>query len=140
MGVFTEMENTIDQFSLETLLKERIINSNLSEQIEDATDDNAEHNKEMNVKNTDNSTQNMNTEIRYKNTLSPKTIDKSNLKVARFKTIYMCPITECIFSTDKAGMYEGSAAKHVSSVHGVKNNDIINNPGKYKFKKIKKYA
>lgn len=121
--VFNEMEQKIDQCSLEELmqLKGTKINKEPLKQTEYFENDFTKDEKVKILNNDDNGIK-----------------DSKKLKVPGHKTIFLCPIGECTFSTDKQGMFQGLAAKHVSSDHGIKIQDIKNNPGKFKFKKIKK--
>merc|ERR1719154_639910 len=53
-------------------------------------------------------------------------------------TRYCCPIKDCTFFTDRAGLTGGKATHHIAKVHKVTKPDIQNAPkGFYKFKKVK---
>ena len=53
--------------------------------------------------------------------------------------VFLCPLPNCSFSTDKAGMVKGTAAIHISKFHGVSNKMIkTETPGTYTFKKVKR--
>ena len=53
------------------------------------------------------------------------------------QTIFLCPLADCPdnFSTSRAGMESGEAARHLNTRHGV-TPDMVT-PGRYKFRKIK---
>lgn len=54
------------------------------------------------------------------------------------KTLYCCPIKDCTFLIDKAGLTGGKAAIHLTKVHKVTKTDMQNAPkGFHKFKKVK---
>ena len=52
-------------------------------------------------------------------------------------TVFLCPLADCPdnFSTSRAGMESGEAARHLNTRHGV-TPDMVT-PGRYKFRKIK---
>ena len=51
------------------------------------------------------------------------------------KTLYRCQISECDFTTDRRGMQDGRAAKHLGEFHSLTGRDMER--GEKKFKKIK---
>ena len=53
------------------------------------------------------------------------------------QTVFLCPLADCPdnFSTSRAGMESGEAARHLNTRHGV-TPDMVT-PGRYKFRKIK---
>ena len=53
------------------------------------------------------------------------------------QTMFLCPLGDCPdnFSTSRAGMESGEAARHLNTRHGVTPNMVT--PGRYKFRKIK---
>jgi len=53
------------------------------------------------------------------------------------QSLYYCPISDCRFFTDKAGMKTSEAALHLKNEHKIKAKDM--KPGMYKFEKIKKF-
>ena len=54
------------------------------------------------------------------------------------KTHYCCPIKDCTFLIDKAGLTGGEAAKHITRIHKVTTSVMEKAPkGFYKFKKVK---
>ena len=51
---------------------------------------------------------------------------------------YCCPLKDCTFSIDKAGLLGGEAAAHISKIHKVTAEIMKNAPkGYHKFKKVK---
>ena len=51
---------------------------------------------------------------------------------------YCCPIKDCTFLIDKAGLTGGEAAKHITRIHKVTPSVMEKAPkGFYKFKKVK---
>ena len=56
-------------------------------------------------------------------------------------TRYCCPLKDCTFSIDKAGLLGGEAASHISKIHKVTAEAMKTAPkGYYKFKKVKAEA
>ena len=56
-------------------------------------------------------------------------------------TRYCCPLKDCTFSIDKAGLLSGEAASHISKIHKVTAGAMKTAPkGYYKFKKVKAEA
>lgn len=53
------------------------------------------------------------------------------------QTMFLCPLADCPdnFSTSRAGMESGEAARHLNTRHGV--TPAMVTPGRYKFRKIK---
>ena len=53
------------------------------------------------------------------------------------QTVFLCPLADCPdnFSTSRAGMESGEAARHLNTRHGV-TPDMVT-PGRYKFRKMK---
>ena len=54
---------------------------------------------------------------------------------SRYERLLRCPVLDCEFTTDKAGMLRGEAARHLCDSHGVTAGDMT--PGKFTFIKIK---
>ena len=53
--------------------------------------------------------------------------------------VFLCPLPDCSFTTDKEGMRKRSAAIHISKTHGVTNKMMKNShSGTYTFKKVKR--
>ena len=53
----------------------------------------------------------------------------------QYERLFRCPVSDCQFTTDKAGMLRGEAAKHLCDSHEVTARDMT--PGKFIFIKIK---
>ena len=53
----------------------------------------------------------------------------------QYEKLLRCPVSDCEFTTDKAGMRRGEAARHLCDSHGVTARDMT--PGKFTFIKIK---
>merc|ERR1712110_393518 len=54
------------------------------------------------------------------------------------ETRFCCPLKDCTFTTDRAGLQGGEAASHISKIHKVTAEIMKNAPkGYHKFKKVK---
>jgi len=62
---------------------------------------------------------------------------ESKMNVAKLQTLFYCPIKPCEFFTSKDGMKGGKAAIHLKNDHKVNPKDMKDNPGMFKFTKIK---
>ena len=75
---------------------------------------------------------------------NPDTRSGTNSEASSHKarsTRYCCPLKDCTFSIDKAGLMGGEAASHISKIHKVTAEAMKTAPkGYYKFKKVKAEA
>jgi len=78
--------------------------------------------------------QNMNSATK----LVPVKSDQSDASSNAGQTYFLCPLQDCTFSTNKQGMLDGAAAKHLNLTHKITGANMkAAAPGAYKFKKVK---
>ena len=127
--IFDNIRDKVKNIDMEKLLTEDKENDKIAsveELLSEDPKDEVQHRKETEKE----------TETVMINGSSKSEAGKLIKKVKSMKTIYLCPMENCSFSTNKEGMKMLVAAQHLGNVHKVRPDDV-NGDGRFKWRKIK---